>query len=112
MKASVLWMLIPALLLVAPPMDADAQGRGRSAKGRNGNGRNGNGPAFCRSGEGHPVHGWEWCRQKGWDQADRDGGWWDRDDRRDDRDRDRDDRDRDRDRDRNRSRTSRFPWPF
>lgn len=23
------------------------------------------GPAFCRSGEGHPVHGRQWCRQKG-----------------------------------------------
>lgn len=23
------------------------------------------GPAFCRSGQGHPVHGREWCRQKG-----------------------------------------------
>ena len=29
--------------------------------------RNGNGPAFCRSGQGHPVHGREWCRDKGWD---------------------------------------------
>jgi hypothetical protein len=28
--------------------------------------RNGNGPAFCRSGQGHPVHGREWCRDKGW----------------------------------------------
>jgi hypothetical protein len=23
------------------------------------------GPAFCRSGQGHPVHGRQWCRQKG-----------------------------------------------
>ena len=23
------------------------------------------GPAFCRSGEGHPVHGRRWCRDKG-----------------------------------------------
>lgn len=23
------------------------------------------GPAFCRSGEGHPVHGRQWCRDKG-----------------------------------------------
>ena len=27
---------------------------------------NGNGPKFCRSGQGHPVHGREWCRDKGW----------------------------------------------
>ena len=86
MHASRLWMLIPALLLVAAPIEADAQGRGKAKQGT----RNGNGPAFCRSGAGHPVHGWEWCREKGWDRADRD-------------------RDRDRDR---RSRTSRFPWPF
>lgn len=26
---------------------------------------NGNGPAFCRSGEGHPVWGREWCLEKG-----------------------------------------------
>lgn len=25
----------------------------------------GNGPAFCRSGEGHPVFGRQWCREKG-----------------------------------------------
>lgn len=23
------------------------------------------GPAFCRSGAGHPVHGWRWCVRKG-----------------------------------------------
>ena len=59
--------LIVAALLVASP-DAEAQARGRG----NGNGNakaQGNGPAFCRSGEGHPVHGWEWCREKGWDRA-------------------------------------------
>jgi hypothetical protein len=34
---------------------------------RRGNGRaQGNGPAFCRSGEGHPVHGRQWCIDKGW----------------------------------------------
>jgi hypothetical protein len=34
---------------------------------RNGKNKNkkGKGPAFCRNGEGHPVHGREWCRQKG-----------------------------------------------
>lgn len=29
-------------------------------------GNQGNGPPFCRSGQGHPVHGWEWCVAKGW----------------------------------------------
>lgn len=28
-------------------------------------GKNGKGPAFCRNGEGHPVHGRQWCRDKG-----------------------------------------------
>lgn len=28
--------------------------------------RNGNGPKFCRNGQGHPVHGMAWCREKGW----------------------------------------------
>ncbi|MBI3050575.1 MAG: hypothetical protein HYY76_19975 [Acidobacteria bacterium] len=99
MHARRLWLLVPALVFVAGPVDVDAQGRGPKAKSRNGNG-----PAFCRSGAGHPVHGWQWCREKGWDRADRDWGWWDRDDDRRD-DRDRDDRGR-------RSRTSRYPWPF
>jgi hypothetical protein len=61
MIASRALLLIPAFLLLALPMTADAQGRG------NGKAKKGNGPAFCRNGQGHPVHGWEWCRQKGWD---------------------------------------------
>jgi len=55
-------LLIPVFLLLVMPMNADAQGRGNKA-------RNGNGPAFCRNGQGHPVHGWEWCRQKGWGEG-------------------------------------------
>jgi len=57
----VLWV-IPALLLLVPPLDVAAQGRGNNAKA----GKSG-GPSFCRSGAGHPVFGWEWCRQRGWD---------------------------------------------
>ena len=26
-----------------------------------------NGPKFCQNGQGHPVHGREWCREKGYD---------------------------------------------
>lgn len=47
---------------------------------RNGDGRDnrGNGPPFCRSGQGHPVHGRSWCRQKGWENASlRNVGWGD-----------------------------------
>lgn len=29
--------------------------------------RSGGGPPFCRSGVGHPVHGRDWCRRKGFD---------------------------------------------
>ena len=29
----------------------------------------GNGPSFCRSGRGHPVFGWDWCRERGWDRT-------------------------------------------
>lgn len=30
------------------------------------NQRRGNGPPFCRNGQGHPVHGRQWCIDKGW----------------------------------------------
>ena len=36
--------------------DSDRYNRGRK-----------NGPKFCQNGQGHPVHGREWCRQKGYD---------------------------------------------
>ena len=29
--------------------------------------KNGKGPKFCQNGEGHPVYGRDWCRQKGYD---------------------------------------------
>ena len=29
----------------------------------------GNGPSFCRSGAGHPVFGWDWCSERGWDRS-------------------------------------------
>ena len=40
----------------------------RGGNGNAGNGR-GEGPAFCRSGAGHPVHGWQWCADKGFTGA-------------------------------------------
>ena len=52
----------------------------------------GEGPPFCRNGEGHPVHGMRWCRDKGFGSYDRGVIWEDRgwediilDRRRDDR---------------------------
>src|SRR5687767_4986582 len=40
---------------------------------------NGTGPKFCRTGEGHPVHGRQWCVQKGFGlgNASWDRGTWD-----------------------------------
>jgi len=38
-------------------------------------GRNGQGPAFCRSGQGHPVFGRRWCLDKGYGLG---GGKWGR----------------------------------
>lgn len=76
-------------LAVAGPSQLEAQGRGRGAQGRGAvqNDANRNrdtdvwdiltgdrrdvrdsrsaGPPFCQNGQGHPVHGREWCRQKG-----------------------------------------------
>jgi hypothetical protein len=43
--------------------------RGQGARGQGNRGRSarqGHGPPFCRNGQGHPVHGREWCRAKGW----------------------------------------------
>jgi hypothetical protein len=51
--------LVPVLVLALLPISAEAQGKSGKAK-------SGGGPAFCRSGAGHPVFGWEWCRQRGW----------------------------------------------
>jgi hypothetical protein len=73
MRAAKIGALVFAATLMVS-VDVQAQGRGRG----NGNPGNrpaataqGSGPAFCRSGEGHPVHGWQWCREKGWDRAGR-----------------------------------------
>ncbi|HEX6589861.1 MAG TPA: hypothetical protein VF039_12635 [Longimicrobiales bacterium] len=46
-----------------------AERRGDDRYERNRRGERGNGPAFCRSGAGHPVFGWDWCRERGWDRS-------------------------------------------
>ena len=55
--------------------DRDDRDRSRDDRddARASNAKRGNGPPFCRNGQGHPVHGMEWCRDKGWSQA----GWRD-----------------------------------
>jgi hypothetical protein len=60
--------LVTLLVATLASADALAQGRGRGGdQGRGRGGDNGDrGPAFCRSGEGHPVFGWEWCERQGW----------------------------------------------
>jgi hypothetical protein len=40
--------------------DSDRNGKNKGKK---------NGPKFCQNGQGHPVHGREWCRQKGYDSG-------------------------------------------
>lgn len=60
--------------------DDDRSEEGRARRGGRGEaGRRGNGPPFCRDGGGHPVHGREWCRDKGWgdDVAWNDVAWGD-----------------------------------
>lgn len=37
----------------------------RRGEARNRGDRAGGGPPFCRNGEGHPVHGRQWCRDRG-----------------------------------------------
>lgn len=44
--------------------------------------KKGKGPAFCRSGEGHPVHGRQWCRDKGFGLGNSGGIFGQRRDRR------------------------------
>jgi hypothetical protein len=40
--------------------------RARDDRGRQGNaGKARGGPPFCQNGQGHPVHGRQWCRDKG-----------------------------------------------
>lgn len=46
--------------------DRRYESREGARQGRGAGARKGNGPPFCRSGEGHPVHGREWCARKGW----------------------------------------------
>lgn len=70
--ASLVVALVVAGLLA--PVDGYAQGRGRGGgaverqteRGAERETERGTGPAFCRNGQGHPVHGWRWCEEKGW----------------------------------------------
>ncbi len=101
--ARLLAVVVAGLLVTSSDTWAKDHGKHRGSDRRD------NGPAFCRSGAGHPVFGWRWCEERGWDRS----GFWDGDrdrgrnraGRRDDDD-DRDERNSDR-----RAR-SRFPWPF
>lgn len=44
----------------------DDRGRGNTRSGqRSGQGNARGGPPFCQNGQGHPVHGRQWCRDKG-----------------------------------------------
>lgn len=55
--------------------------RDRQKADRKKNGRNaaaGKGPPFCRNGQGHPVHGRQWCRDKGFGMGQGSLRWEDR----------------------------------
>lgn len=58
-----------------PGAAARGEGRGQAASASGRDKRRGQGPPFCRDGRGHPVHGLDWCRDKGWDD---DGRLWQR----------------------------------
>lgn len=77
MRSGRAWAAAAVFALLVSPIAAEAQGRGKAK------GAKGNGPSFCRSGAGHPVFGWEWCRERGWDGSGR--ARTQRADRRDDR---------------------------
>lgn len=67
MKQAMVFALAAGLTLSAAlPASAFAQGNRNRERARVEARANGNGPAFCRSGEGHPVHGREWCRDRGY----------------------------------------------
>jgi hypothetical protein len=53
--------------------DGDWDRRGRDDRRGRSRGRDA-GPPFCRNGEGHPVFGMEWCREKGFGRGGRWGG--------------------------------------
>jgi hypothetical protein len=42
-----------------------ARGKARGARGAGNARAAGGGPPFCANGQGHPVHGRQWCRDKG-----------------------------------------------
>jgi hypothetical protein len=46
--------------------DSRESRRGRSRADRRGGDDDRAGPPFCRNGQGHPVHGRQWCRDKGY----------------------------------------------
>ena len=54
--------------------DWDNEGR----RNKNSSGKKGKGPKFCRNGEGHPVHGRDWCREKGFGLGDDEFDIWER----------------------------------
>ncbi len=42
---------------------SESRGRGKDA------------PPFCQNGQGHPVHGWKWCAEKGFGRYSGRGSW-------------------------------------
>jgi hypothetical protein len=90
MKRTIMVALVASALALAAPQPAEAQagadgwwdwaaaevyggqqvptrrGAVTIPQRRGGEAGRGQGPPFCRSGEGHPVHGRRWCAEHGW----------------------------------------------
>jgi hypothetical protein len=69
LRATIMMLAAGAALTMAAPADLDAQGRsndrGVYQERRPQSSRVDTGPPFCRNGAGHPVHGRQWCVDKG-----------------------------------------------
>jgi len=65
------WALPKVQIQIGDDGGGDQQGKDKSKSAKSNSGKAGvlkdkGVPAFCRSGAGHPVHGWQWCVEKGY----------------------------------------------
>ena len=84
-QAMILTLAAGLTLSAAVPASAFAQGNRNRERERERVEQRDNGPAFCRTGAGHPVHGRQWCRDKGYGLGNERADRRERDDRYDPR---------------------------
>lgn len=65
------WALPKVQIQIGDDGAEEQQGKDKSKSAKSNSGKTGapkdkGVPAFCRSGAGHPVHGWQWCVEKGY----------------------------------------------